>query len=233
MPSECGARNRSCSSIRADKGRGKAKPKEVLLDLDTTARVAGVPEFGIYQPARIGGSAGAHAAMPGMHCQTSVSLHGGPAGYAGRPARSEPGTRRYFANRDFNFRQMVVALIRARQDSVERSPVQCRKLITKRFRLSRRFFLKGLTATQAPGDGWLTAADLNVQLEREPPTRPRSRQRPLPRAAIPKRFVLWFNGNGITERYWIPSRTGPDYDISPCLTPIARLKDDVLVLERP
>ncbi len=49
-------------------------------------------------------------------------------------------------------------------------------------------------------------------------------------SAIPKRFVLWFNGNGITERYWIPSRTGPDYDITPCLTPIAQLKDDVLVL---
>src|SRR5262245_37242851 len=25
------------------------------------------------------------------------------------------------------------------------------------------------------------------------------------------RFILWFNGNGIPERYWIPSATGPDY----------------------
>ena len=47
---------------------------------------------------------------------------------------------------------------------------------------------------------------------------------------VPKRFVLWFNGNGIPERYWIPSPTGADYDITPCLTPIGRLKDDVLVL---
>jgi hypothetical protein len=47
---------------------------------------------------------------------------------------------------------------------------------------------------------------------------------------VQKRFVLWFNGNGIPERYWIPSSTGVDYDITPCLTPIARLKDDVLVL---
>ena len=50
------------------------------------------------------------------------------------------------------------------------------------------------------------------------------------RAPIHKRFVIWFNGNGIPERYWIPSTTGTNYDITPCLTPIGRLKDDVLVL---
>src|ERR1043166_5578641 len=48
--------------------------------------------------------------------------------------------------------------------------------------------------------------------------------------AIEKRFVIWFNGNGIPERYWIPSSTGTNYDVTPCLTPIGRLKDDVLVL---
>jgi hypothetical protein len=42
--------------------------------------------------------------------------------------------------------------------------------------------------------------------------------------------VIWFNGNGIPERYWIPSNTGRNYDITPCLTPIGRLKDDILVL---
>jgi len=49
-------------------------------------------------------------------------------------------------------------------------------------------------------------------------------------APIEKRFVFWFNGNGIPERYWIPSRTGANYDITPCLTPLARLHDEVLVL---
>ena len=29
--------------------------------------------------------------------------------------------------------------------------------------------------------------------------------------AIESRFVLWFNGNGIPERYWIPSEEGADY----------------------
>ncbi len=99
------------------------------------------------------------------------------------------------------------------------------QVITKRTRLSRRIFLKGLTAAHLPvmvgipplvsmfnSTGTAYAADA--------PTA----------GAIHKRFVIWFNGNGIPERYWIPSTTGANYDVTPCLTPIGRLKDDVLVL---
>jgi len=99
------------------------------------------------------------------------------------------------------------------------------QVITKRTRLSRRIFLKGLTAAHLPvivgvpplismfnSTGTAYAADT-------PGTN-----------AIQKRFVIWFNGNGIPERYWIPSTTGTNYDLTPCLTPIGRLKDDVLVL---
>jgi hypothetical protein len=53
---------------------------------------------------------------------------------------------------------------------------------------------------------------------------------PSKKPAPEKRFVLWFNGNGIPERYWIPDRTGPDYDVTPCLAPLARLRDEVHVL---
>jgi len=99
------------------------------------------------------------------------------------------------------------------------------QVITKRTRLSRRIFLKGLTAAHLPvivgvpplismfnSTGTAYAADT-------PGT-----------GSIHKRFVIWFNGNGIPERYWIPSSTGANYDVTPCLTPIGRLKDDVLVL---
>jgi len=47
---------------------------------------------------------------------------------------------------------------------------------------------------------------------------------------IPTRFVLWFNGNGITEKYWIPAETGPDYTLSPCLAPLAPLKEHFHVI---
>ena len=35
---------------------------------------------------------------------------------------------------------------------------------------------------------------------------------------IESRFIFWFNGNGIPEKYWIPREDGPDYEMTPCLT---------------
>ena len=32
---------------------------------------------------------------------------------------------------------------------------------------------------------------------------------------IETRFVLWFNGNGIVEKYWIPREDGADYEMTP------------------
>ena len=49
-------------------------------------------------------------------------------------------------------------------------------------------------------------------------------------AGIDKRFVLWFNGNGIPERYWIPRETGENYELTPCLSPLGRVRDYVHVL---
>ena len=102
------------------------------------------------------------------------------------------------------------------------------QLITRRVRLSRRFFLKGLTLSQAPviiglpplvsmfnSTGTAYAAEANPVKKTVP---------------FDRRFVLWFNGNGIPERYWIPDRTGPDYDVTACLTPLARLHDHFHVL---
>ena len=51
-----------------------------------------------------------------------------------------------------------------------------------------------------------------------------------PGKAIESRFVLWFNGNGIVENYWMLHETGSDYEITPCLKPLARFRDDVHVI---
>ncbi|MBK5294503.1 MAG: DUF1552 domain-containing protein [Acidobacteriia bacterium] len=48
--------------------------------------------------------------------------------------------------------------------------------------------------------------------------------------AIESRFVLWFNGNGIPERYWIPSEEGSQYNMTPCLSPLAPFRGDFHVL---
>jgi len=47
---------------------------------------------------------------------------------------------------------------------------------------------------------------------------------------IESRFLLWFNGNGIPERYWIPTETGPDYSLTPCLSPLAPVRNYVHVI---
>lgn len=49
-------------------------------------------------------------------------------------------------------------------------------------------------------------------------------------ARIETRFILWFNGNGIVEKYWIPQQDGEDFEITPCLKPLARFRDDIHVL---
>ena len=47
---------------------------------------------------------------------------------------------------------------------------------------------------------------------------------------IETRFVLWFNGNGIIEKYWIPREDGANYEMPPCLQPLARFRQDIHVL---
>ena len=48
--------------------------------------------------------------------------------------------------------------------------------------------------------------------------------------AIESRFVFWFNGNGIPEKYWIPRETGPDFEFTPCLNPLAAFREDIHVI---
>jgi hypothetical protein len=48
--------------------------------------------------------------------------------------------------------------------------------------------------------------------------------------AVPKRFVFWFNGNGIPEKYWVPRETGADFALPTCLQPLAPYRDDIHVV---
>src|SRR5229473_2587203 len=47
---------------------------------------------------------------------------------------------------------------------------------------------------------------------------------------IETRFLVWFNGNGIPERYWIPAETGADYRLTPCLSPMAPFRNNIHVI---
>jgi hypothetical protein len=102
------------------------------------------------------------------------------------------------------------------------------QLITRRARLSRRFFLKGLTLSQAPV---IIGLPPLISMFNSTGTAYAAEANPAKKTvAFDRRFVLWFNGNGIPERYWIPDRTGADYDVTACLAPLARLHDHFHVL---
>ena len=92
-------------------------------------------------------------------------------------------------------------------------------------KLSRRTFLRGVSASGAVlrvglpplqamfnSSGSAYAAPAGVTAPVEP------------------RFLLWFNGNGIPERYWIPTETGADYELTPCLAPLKSFRRDIHVL---
>src|ERR1700752_5139337 len=96
------------------------------------------------------------------------------------------------------------------------------QVIPRRVRFSRRSLLKGLAFSHAPVVLGLPPL---VSMFNSVGTAYAAETDPAKATRMDRRFVLWFNGNGIPERYWIPDRTGPDYDLTGCLTPIARIRD--------
>ena len=93
-------------------------------------------------------------------------------------------------------------------------------------KLSRRTFLRGVSLTGAAVRVGLPplAAMFNANGTAYAADAVR------PAGSIDPRFVLWFNGNGIPERYWIPEETGADYSLTPCLAPLTRVRNYVHVI---
>jgi hypothetical protein len=87
--------------------------------------------------------------------------------------------------------------------------------------LSRRFFLKGV--------GYAGSA-IRIGL---PPLAAMFNANGTAYAAggkAPSRFVFWFNGNGIPEKYWVPRETGSNFEFTPCLSPLAPYRNDIHVV---
>ncbi len=103
------------------------------------------------------------------------------------------------------------------------------QVITKRNRISRRRLLRGLTLS---GGAWVGLPPL-VAMFNSVGTAYAAETTVTGKAAeapIESRFVLWFNGNGIPERFWIPAETGADYTLTPCLAPLAPFRNDIHVI---
>src|SRR5688500_20365385 len=88
--------------------------------------------------------------------------------------------------------------------------------------VSRRKFLKGVSMAGAavrvglpPLAAWFTTSGTAYAATAK---------------AVTPRFVFWFNGNGIPERYWIPSDVGSNFEMTPCLAPLESLRNDIHVI---
>jgi hypothetical protein len=92
--------------------------------------------------------------------------------------------------------------------------------------LSRRTFLRGFGLSGAAIRIGLPALDamFNANGTAYAGTNPKGSR------AIETRFVFWFNGNGIPEKYWIPEETGADFQFTPCLNPLAPFRKDIHII---
>jgi hypothetical protein len=87
--------------------------------------------------------------------------------------------------------------------------------------LSRRTLLKGLAAARPvalalpPLEAMFNSLGTMYAADQTP---------------VESRFVFWFNGNGIPEKYWIPSETGADFVLTPCLAPLATFRNDIHIV---
>src|SRR5436190_3005183 len=94
-----------------------------------------------------------------------------------------------------------------------------------RNQLSRRTFLRGVGLSGAAISIGLPAFESQFNTSGTAYAAEGTASQP-----IETRFVLWFNGNGIIEKYRIPREDRANYEMTPCLQPLARFKNDIHVL---
>lgn len=102
------------------------------------------------------------------------------------------------------------------------------QIITKRQRLSRRRFLSG--AALSGGAIRVGLPPLVSMFNSLGTAYAADTAATKTESAIESRFVFWFNGNGIPERYWIPAETGTDFEFTPCLSPLSGLREHIHIL---
>lgn len=91
-------------------------------------------------------------------------------------------------------------------------------------RIGRRTLLRGLLGGAAVGIG-LPALELFLNINGDAYA-----DEPTPGSGFPRRFGLFFWGNGILPARWVPALEGPDWEPSEQLAPLAHLKDQLSIV---
>src|SRR5437870_2868457 len=90
---------------------------------------------------------------------------------------------------------------------------------TKNWQISRRTMLKGV--------GAMMSLPL---LEAMKPLAALARKSGVTPAKAPVRMAVLYMPNGVNPAAWLPEGTGRDFELSPTLQPLAKVKEKVLVL---
>ena len=91
---------------------------------------------------------------------------------------------------------------------------------SKKYKLSRRTFLRGMLGGSAialglpPLEAFFNANGTAYAVD----------------GTFPKRFGLFFWGNGVLPDRWVPTMTGEEWELTEQLTPLASLRRDITVL---
>ena len=212
-----------------DVHEAKIPKKTVELDLDITGQVAGLENSEFTNSRQMGEILAGSA-----QCQECVvrQMFRYMAGRRDTPADAPRDPRRVldeFRRSGFQFQQLLVSLVRAG------GSLQARVGKESRWRTRSRnapdcpggYFSRACRRRNRPSMVGLPPLVSMFNSHGTAYAAADANETAMP---VEKRFVLWFNGNGIPERYWIPDQTGADYDMTPCLVPLARLRNDVHVI---
>lgn len=89
-----------------------------------------------------------------------------------------------------------------------------------RYKLSRRLLLRGLLGGSAVAIG-LPALEAFLSSNGDALA---------DGSGFPSRFAWWFFGNGVHTGSWVPAGNGPEWELSPQLAPLAKVKSEVSVV---
>ena len=185
---------------RDEKMKGlKKKETKYELPLDISAEVAGIADSSFSSPRELGEILGGNAV-----CQKCVvkQLFRYAMGRAETTADRETIERSFerFRDSQFRFRELIISIVTSKPFLGH-----WRLSMPSNTTLSRRRLLQGLGVAGAAVRVGLPALECMFN----PSGTAYAAANRLASKEIESRFVLWFNGNGIIERFWIPRGDRP------------------------
>ena len=136
-----------------------------------------------------------------------------------------------FRNSQFHFKELMVSLVRLREFPNSRKGLSMSQVITNRVRTFPPVSIEGTDGCRGARSWSGCRRWSRCSIRTAPPTRRRRRRRP----RSPSRAASCSGSTATASRSatGFPSEEGADYDMTPCLTPLARLPQRRPRAERP